>query len=178
MKRLRPTKRVTSFFLLVLFLISATGTVFAWGPDNSEQGPATKDKQHMKKMATHRGQINLILTDKQRALFQKMRDSGAKFRTKMCHDQGADCAPAKEQIRAMYLFKAELAAEKPDFQAVAKKINSEYHGQYKAEFNSAIYAKAAFLESLTPAQMDTMLSRRRIHTGGKPMYQAHPTGKK
>ncbi len=177
MGRLKSLKSGTFSFVLVLFLISIVGTACASGPDNSKQGLPAKNQKTLKNMPTHKGKMNLNLTDKQQALFQKMRDSGAKFRTKMCPDKGADCTPDREQIRAMYLFKAELAAEKPDFQTVAKKIKGEYHGQFKTEFNLAIDAKAAFLESLTPEQRDTLLSRR-PRAGGKSMYKGHPMGKK
>ncbi len=177
MGRLISLKNVISSFLLVLFIISTVGTLCASGPDNSKQGPHAKDQKPTKNMAMHKGKMNLNLNDKQQALFQKMRESGAKFRTKMCPDQGAGCTPDKEQIRAMYLFKAELAAEKPDFQAVGKKIKGEYQGQFKTEFNAAIDAKAAFLESLTPEQRDTILTRR-PRAGGKSIYKGHPMGKK
>lgn len=165
MKRLFTAKNAAAFFITALLLMPAAGTALAWGPGGHHargmNGGCTGDHfaakvQGMKAM--------LKLTDEQVTLLDNMHEAHKALRAKMCTDPAAGCTPTKEQIRAMYLFRAELAAANPDFPAVADKLKAEYQGDAKGEFDAAVDARTAFMESLTPEQRDAMLTMR--HHGG------------
>ena len=129
----------------------------------------------------------LNLTEKQQALLTAMHNKRRVFSMKICPDPSKGCPRNREQMRATLLFKAEVLAEKPDFQAVAKKLKSEYHGEYKSEFRAFVDAQAAFLSSLNADQREAMMTRPRKFrpaykggghgmSGGKFIYKKGPEG--
>ncbi len=155
------SRQAIIFSLLAFLMIPAGGAATACGP-GGWHGKAVAGNctgagaaARMEKM-----KVMLDLSDEQKALMDEMHRANRALHTRMCPDAAAGCAPEKEQIRTMHLFRAEIAAENPDFQAVAAKVKSEYQGEYRAEFDAAVDARAAFMESLTPEQRDRLLKMR------------------
>jgi Spy/CpxP family protein refolding chaperone len=161
MKNLFNSKRVFVFLLFASLMIPVGVTAVACGPGgwhgkamagNCTGAGAAARMEKMKAM--------LDLSDGQKALMEEMHQANRALHTRMCPDATAGCGPEKEQIRTMHLFRAEIAAENPDFQAVAAKVKAEYKGEYRAEFDAAVDARATFMESLTPEQRDKLLKMR------------------
>ena len=157
MEQLINPKNTIIFSLFVLLMIPAAGTVLAQGPGGwhgkgmmgNASGPGAAAR--MEKMKTM-----LNLSEEQKVLMNNMHQANRALRNITCPDGAGKCTPGREQIRTRLLFKAELAAENPDFQAVADKVKAEYQGKHKAEFDAAVDAKKAFMESLTPEQRDSI----------------------
>ena len=58
--------------------------------------------------------------------------------------------------RLMGLFKDQVDSDSPDFAAAATTMKSEYTGENATEFGAMVDAKAAFFQSLTGDQLETM----------------------
>ncbi len=173
--------KIISIVLTMTFM-ACSATVMAFESDsNKYHNPNTNYQKYMKKAKNRQNGIKdwLGLNQHQQKLFNKMQETAKALRQKTCPNPMAGCFISKEQIRAMHLFTAEIAAEKPDFDSVAKKLVHEYHGPYKKEFKAAVKAKAAFLKSLTPEQRDKMLRKHagwhKPRSSGKGMYHGRGT---
>ena len=163
MKKMTISKGAATCVVLVTVLMSAAGASFAWGPGSQQHhgkgmhnctGDRFKNRAEMMKSA-------LNLTDEQQVLLEEMHQATMEFKNVQCPDRWTpDCMKNRQQMRTMHLFRAELAAENPDFQGVAEKVKNEYTGENKEEFDSAVDARARFMESLTPEQRDTMMQMK------------------
>ncbi len=150
---------VCGALLLALSFLVMTSSVQAWGPGAG--GPpadapwknAQKFKQNLVK--------KLNLTEEQSALHDKMHAARRAFMEKACSEDKAEgCRQSKLRKRLFHLFRAELAAENPDFAGVAAKLKAEYHGKYKTEFDAMVDSRAAFMGSLTQEQREKLLELR------------------
>lgn len=104
---------------------------------------------------------SLDLTSEQAALLDQLHQSmNNLWEQAHSDDSNATMAEIKNSHklfkRAMMLFRAETAAPKPDFKAVANKVKSEYSGKNADLYNSVMDAKANFLSSLSQEQLDKM----------------------
>ena len=107
----------------------------------------------------------LNLTDDQSKLLEHLQKTRRAFMDRACRNNRDGCRKSKLQKRAFHLFRAELAAEQPDFNGAARKLKPEYHGDYPEEFNAMVDARAAFMSSLTSEQRDRLLEMK--PRGGK-----------
>jgi len=162
MKRGVILKKVVVVFFTV-FLVMGTGNAFAWGPDSSRgagmRGNCMAGGQPGNQMKMMMAKLKL--NDEQRVLMDEMHQAVTAFRQKKCPDGWKPgCMKDRQQMRAMHLFRAELGAENPDFQAVADKLKSEYAGDYTQEFDAVVDARAAFMSSLSPEQRDNLMQMK------------------
>ena len=166
MKRSTLSKSISASILMAAFLFTSAGAAFAWGPDSGKhhgqgmQGQGMHGNCSGAQYASRAEMMKsmLKLTDEQQGLMDDMHQAFMELKNKRCPDGWKpECMKNRERMRAMYLFRAEIAAENPDFPAVAEKIKSEYQGTDKAEFDTAVDARAAFLESLTPEQREILI---------------------
>ncbi len=147
------------FVASICILFLATAAV-AKGPGAG--GPPAdspwKGAQNFKKRIVK----ELHLSADQSRLHDTMHITRRAFMEKACSDSSnaQGCRNSKLRKRVFHLFRAELAAEKPDFAGAAAKAKNEYHGKFKAEYDAMVDARAAFMSSLTEAQRDKLLQMR------------------
>ncbi len=151
-----------TFFLATAVLMSVAVVAFAHGPAFNGAGTSQVNcPNNYHGTRADMMKAKLKLTDEQQVLLDEMHQAYMDYGNKKCPDGiTPKCMRSREQMRSMLLFRAELAAQNPDFLAVADKIKDEYHGDYKAEFDRAVDARAAFMASLTPEQRATLMKMK------------------
>ncbi len=168
------TWRMFGIFCVSIVLSMAWGTLTVYahggagpgGPDN-----ASMLKHHGCGHGKHLDKIKgaLKLSEIQGKLMDIMHQARKDFVQETCKHGASGCwRKSRLSKRAFHLFRAELAAEHPDFYGAAAKLKSEYHGKYRAQFNSMVEATAAFMSSLDPAQRDKLLEMKARHGRGGP----------
>ncbi len=169
--KMQIRNRLRNFLMLSvsLLLLLPAGAAWARGhdhggspgkkacPANHPRGGHGKHIEQMKK--------KLNLDENQVQLLENVQKTRRDFMDRACRGNREGCRNSKLRKRAFHLFRAELAAEHPDFYSAATKLKSEYHGEYRAEFNAMVDARAAFMSSLTPEQRDRLLEMK--PRGGK-----------
>jgi hypothetical protein len=150
MKRLLSITSATTFLLAAVLSISAAETAGVGQEDICVTG--NRFAAHAEKM-----KAMLKLSNEQAGLLDSMHRANVDLNTKACPGNASGCIPARELTRAFHLFRAELAAENPDFHAIGDRLKSEYQGKYKEEFDKAIDARVAFMSTLTPEQRESMM---------------------
>ncbi len=156
---------LVAFFLLLPGAAAQSLARGHGGHGMSEGMPADAPWKGMQKRMKKMVQA-LNLNEEQSKLHDEMHKARRTFMETACQGDNAEgCRNSKLRKRAFHLFRAELAAENPDFPGAAAKIKSEYHGKHKAEFNAMIDARAAFMSSLSEEQRDKLLEMK--PRGGK-----------
>ncbi len=164
MDKMTFSKGASTLAFLLTMLLSTSGTSFAYGPGNQQHHGKGMHQNCPSGNFSSRAEMmksSLNLNDEQQVLMTEMHQANMALMNKECPDGWkSGCMNKKGKMRAMHLFRAELGAEKPDFQAVADRLKNEYKGENQAEFDEAVDARARFMESLTPEQRDAMMQMR------------------
>jgi hypothetical protein len=102
----------------------------------------------------------LSLDEGQVALLEIMHQSRMNLKDEFFKNNDSDSRPGKTVRRSFHLFRAELDAVDPDFQAVGEKIKAGYQGEHSESFETAVDARVAFLSSLSAKQRLNMMEMK------------------
>ena len=148
-----------------LLIMPLAGAAYGFGHGHGYHGDRGKGEctsERYEKRSEHLKEA-LSLDEGQVALLEIMHQSRVNLKDDFINENDSDGRPGKGFRRSFHLFRAELAAEKPDFQAVGEKIKAEHQGEHREAFEAAVDARVAFLSSLSVEQREEMLEMKGHH---------------
>ena len=148
-----------------LFIIPFAGAAYGSGHGHGYHGDKGKGEctsERFESRAKHLEEV-LSLDEGQVALLETMHQSRMNLKDEFVSSSDSEWQPGKGFRRSFHLFRAELASENPDFQAVGEKIKAEYQGEHGESFETAVDTRVTFLSSLSAEQRGEMLEMKGHH---------------
>ncbi|MEA3548328.1 MAG: hypothetical protein U9R66_11770 [Thermodesulfobacteriota bacterium] len=145
-----------------LFIMPLAGAAYGSGHGHGYHGDKGKGEctsERFESRAEHLEEA-LSLDEGQVALLETMHQSRMNFKDEFFKNNDIDSRPGKNLRRSFHLFRAELDAADPNFQAVGEKVKAEYQGEHGESFETAVDARVAFLSSLSAEQRRNMMEMK------------------